>query len=192
MDYLLIDGDRFKNITELHQFLQENLDFPDFYGMNADALWDMLTGWVGFPLNIEWINYDGSLKYMGHDSEILLGIFRSAEKELKQEGFKFILKYRQECVAITKRRKLIIDGLNFDNSSELYNYIVNELGLDGRPWVNSDRLWQALSKKYDLSVTIEWRNFEKSREKLGKDAEEILNVLNEMQVLLKSFKVDVK
>jgi ribonuclease inhibitor len=59
--------------------------------MNADALWDMMTAWIEFPLTIEWINFHESLDKMGHDAEILLEIFRDAELEPLCKGFKFVL-----------------------------------------------------------------------------------------------------
>lgn len=36
----------FKNIrtrTQAHEYLKKELGFPDYYGENLDALWDMLT-----------------------------------------------------------------------------------------------------------------------------------------------------
>ncbi len=43
MHRLIIDGTKISNIEELHDFLSKTLKFPDYYGNNLDALWDMLT-----------------------------------------------------------------------------------------------------------------------------------------------------
>jgi RNAse (barnase) inhibitor barstar len=32
-----------KHYLEFHKRIQESLEFPDYYGMNYDALWDCLT-----------------------------------------------------------------------------------------------------------------------------------------------------
>ena len=49
----------FKNIIEkamMHQYLKEKLEFPDYYGNNLDALYDMLTS-LEEGTFIEIINY---------------------------------------------------------------------------------------------------------------------------------------
>ena len=49
----------FKNILDkimMHQYLKEKLEFPDYYGNNLDALYDMLTS-LEEGTFIEIINY---------------------------------------------------------------------------------------------------------------------------------------
>ena len=41
-----------KNQLDLHKELKEKLNFPEWYGNNLDALWDMLTGFIETPANI--------------------------------------------------------------------------------------------------------------------------------------------
>ncbi len=43
MKRLIIDGTKISDMEELHEFLSKSLRFPDYYGNNLDALWDMLT-----------------------------------------------------------------------------------------------------------------------------------------------------
>ena len=38
-----LDFKDIKNKKELHQYLKQELSFPDYYGSNLDALYDMLT-----------------------------------------------------------------------------------------------------------------------------------------------------
>jgi ribonuclease inhibitor len=192
LDNLLIDGNKFDNEGEIHQYLKEKLEFPNYYGMNFSALWDCLTGWVEYPLTITWINYDVTLEKMGHIAELFLSIFRSAERKLGHDDFKFILNYNQKAIAPVKRSKLRIDGEKFGRASDLYHYVVDQLNLTDHYWANPDRFWESLSEKYDLPATIEWINFEESRRKLGKEADEILKVLKEAEAILKSFKVEVQ
>ncbi|MGR6004921.1 barstar family protein, partial [Bacillus paranthracis] len=40
MDIIKLDGRTFTSKEVLHQILKKQLDFPSFYGENADALWD--------------------------------------------------------------------------------------------------------------------------------------------------------
>ena len=37
-----IDGNCFNNAKELHSYLKEKLSFPDYYGENLDALYDVM------------------------------------------------------------------------------------------------------------------------------------------------------
>ncbi len=46
MKKVTIDFAGCKNIYEIHSRMNEKLDFPDFYGENLDALWDVLTGFI--------------------------------------------------------------------------------------------------------------------------------------------------
>ena len=71
----------FENRRELHQYLAEELGFPEYYGMNLDALYDMLTTEINEPVHV-CFNYDGLIdddlrKY----SEKMVKVFRDAEEE---------------------------------------------------------------------------------------------------------------
>lgn len=46
------DANRYENV---HEWLQQTLDLPEWYGSNLDALWDCITGYVARPLTIRWI-----------------------------------------------------------------------------------------------------------------------------------------
>lgn len=58
MKQVTLNGDKITSVSDLHQTLKEQLELPDYYGENLDALWDCLTGWVGMPLLIEWKNIE--------------------------------------------------------------------------------------------------------------------------------------
>ncbi len=46
MKTVTIDFTGCKNIREVFSRMDEKLDFPEFYGKNLSALWDMLTGFI--------------------------------------------------------------------------------------------------------------------------------------------------
>ena len=48
----LVDVSRCETEEELHRVLRDSLGFPKFYGMNLDALWDCLTGFMAIPATI--------------------------------------------------------------------------------------------------------------------------------------------
>ena len=38
-----LDGEQMQNLRQAHCYLQQMLELPDYYGKNADALFDCLT-----------------------------------------------------------------------------------------------------------------------------------------------------
>ncbi|MFI3326619.1 MAG: barstar family protein [Clostridia bacterium] len=42
MEKIKVDFTGCKYLAELHKILKESLNFPDYYGENLDALWDLL------------------------------------------------------------------------------------------------------------------------------------------------------
>jgi len=77
-DIVTIDFTNVKSVYEIHKLISEKLDFPEWYGGNFPALWDMLTGYIK--------SYEIHLKGMGAVSEYLqlylqkiVEIFQKAE-----------------------------------------------------------------------------------------------------------------
>ena len=52
METITIDFTGAKNWDEVHERISKPLDFPEWYGKNLDALWDLLTGYIA-PCNIK-------------------------------------------------------------------------------------------------------------------------------------------
>ncbi|MEC1552869.1 barstar family protein [Bacillus haynesii] len=85
MKQVILYGEKITSVSDLHKELKEQLELPDYYGENLDALWDCLTGWVDMPLLIEWKNVEKSRIYLGDQAESYLQLFREAEETL--DGF---------------------------------------------------------------------------------------------------------
>ncbi|EWH20106.1 barstar family protein [Bacillus haynesii] len=82
MKQVILYGEKITSVSDLHKALKEQLELPDYYGENLDALWDCLTGWVSMPLLIEWKNVEKSRNYLGDQAEAYLQLFREAEETL--------------------------------------------------------------------------------------------------------------
>ncbi|MGW7734108.1 barstar family protein, partial [Bacillus velezensis] len=54
MEIVIIDEKDVTSTEALHRILKDQLDFPDYYGENLNALWDCLTGWIEYPLTLVW------------------------------------------------------------------------------------------------------------------------------------------
>ena len=58
MDKYTVDFSKVKYYIEIHEVLKRDLDFPDYYGGNTDALWDCLTDMLGDPSYIEILAFE--------------------------------------------------------------------------------------------------------------------------------------
>ena len=52
LTYRTLDFSRCPSYWELHETLRRELELPDWYGRNWDALWDSVTGIMAVPADI--------------------------------------------------------------------------------------------------------------------------------------------
>ena len=83
MDVIILNGQKMTSAEETHQYLQHKLNFPDYYGSNLDALWDMLTTISG-PAYIRLIETDAMKKNLGEYADSILNVFVEAAEENDQ------------------------------------------------------------------------------------------------------------
>jgi len=54
---ITIDFTGVKSVYEAHKLISEKLNFPEWYGGNLDALWDLLTGYIpSYEIHLKGIN----------------------------------------------------------------------------------------------------------------------------------------
>ncbi|KMQ16263.1 barstar family protein [Bacillus mycoides] len=87
METIQLDGRKFTSKEMLHKILKDQLDLPDYYGENADALWDCLTGWIDTPVKIEWEFFRESKKMLGSYADLILETFQDAQKKMPDEYY---------------------------------------------------------------------------------------------------------
>ncbi|REG22177.1 barstar family protein [Roseateles depolymerans] len=87
--HLIIDGSIIESEEDLHNAIADGLNLPSWYGKNIDALWDALTGMVGRPLKITWINADQSKRRLPRFEKYLSLLQEVAEqdRQLKRPDF---------------------------------------------------------------------------------------------------------
>ena len=71
-----LDFSKINYIEEVHQIIKQELDFPDYYGMNWDACWDCLTDMVGEHIHIEIMGMEKIQNKFPHDVKILLDMLK--------------------------------------------------------------------------------------------------------------------
>ena len=83
----------FEWAEEFYDLIQKKMSLPDWFGKNADALWDMLTGYIETPCEITLVgfNKEEPNKYNKSIIDKILFCFNKAEKDYPEE-FKIIMK----------------------------------------------------------------------------------------------------
>jgi ribonuclease inhibitor len=76
-----LNGSAIRSLDDLYDQLIEKLSFPDYFGRNLDALWDVLSHEVEGPFEIIWKHAAESKKAMGIDYERGLRVLRDLERE---------------------------------------------------------------------------------------------------------------
>ncbi len=88
VDYLypkdrILDFSSCKYSGEVHEIIRTELELPEWYGANLDALWDAVTGLMYVPANIK-IIYKPETKAsqkLSEEIERIISLFIEAEKE---------------------------------------------------------------------------------------------------------------
>jgi ribonuclease inhibitor len=69
--------------------LSRQLAFPDYFGRNLDALWDVLVADIKGPVEIVWKNAASSKKALGSDFDSVVDVLRRVAKE--REDFRVLM-----------------------------------------------------------------------------------------------------
>lgn len=77
---LELDGHNITSLQQLHREIAQQLELPDYYGENLDALWDVLTEWSE-PLEVTVQNSSALLYRLGEESGSVLQLLQEAEEE---------------------------------------------------------------------------------------------------------------
>ena len=75
-----LDGEMMTDQKALHDYLKKQLDLPDYYGKNLDALYDLLTERL-VPISIEFYNLSKAESLLGKYASSLVNTFKDAAEE---------------------------------------------------------------------------------------------------------------
>jgi ribonuclease inhibitor len=76
-----LPGRSISSLEDLYDQMTRQLHFPDYFGRNLDALWDVLTADLEGPVEIVWEDSTASRKSMGKTFEKVAALLREVEKE---------------------------------------------------------------------------------------------------------------
>lgn len=85
MKQIVLDGIQMINRYDTHSLIAEAMDFPEYYGKNLDALWDMLTTYD--EAEIRFLHTDPMLQNLGLYGCHLLECFFEASDENPKLSF---------------------------------------------------------------------------------------------------------
>ncbi|WP_020616508.1 barstar family protein [Paenibacillus daejeonensis] len=78
-------------------------------------------------------------------------------------------------------KEVILDGADMTTLADLHTQLAERLELPDHYGANLDALWDALTGGIALPLIIRWVNFGASRNRLGNDAERVLDLLREAE-----------
>ncbi len=82
MKKYIFDRTEFKWSEDFYRIIKGKFNLPDWFGENADALWDMLTGFIETPCEIIFKNFNKKENaYNERNINLILNCFKDAEKQ---------------------------------------------------------------------------------------------------------------
>ena len=75
MKQVILDGNILADATQVHDYLKEMLEFPEYYGKNLDALHDCLTDLQDVEITITSPDEDGAI------FQRILRVFKAADRK---------------------------------------------------------------------------------------------------------------
>lgn len=88
--------------------------------------------------------------------------------------------------------KVILNGEDFITKEELHSILKSKLELSDYYGNNLDALRDCLTGWIEVPMTLEWINFEKSKDNLGDYVQKLLEVFKEVQEEINGFILIVK
>lgn len=77
----IIDGKRVLSLDLFYDEIARQFDFPDYFGRNLDALYDVLSTDLEGPLEVIWQDSEVSHTAMGNDFQRLQDVLESVASE---------------------------------------------------------------------------------------------------------------
>lgn len=80
MKEIILDGKEMSDKAAAHKYIKKQMNFPDYYGENLDALWDLLST-TSTSISIYLINEQEMINNLGEYGGLLIGVFQDASFE---------------------------------------------------------------------------------------------------------------
>lgn len=107
MRNITLDGKEMPSRKATHLYLKQKFNFPEYYGENLDALWDLLTT-VGSPTQIRLLNHDLLDGQLGEYGSTLMSVLQAAAHENKNLSLEIVSSDEPDSIIHTKEQ---LEGL---------------------------------------------------------------------------------
>ncbi|PQP81440.1 barnase inhibitor [Paenibacillus sp. PCH8] len=89
-------------------------------------------------------------------------------------------------------RIIQIEGEHLHGKKELHRVLQDKLELGNHYGANLDALWDCLTGAVAMPLTIQWTDFEKSKASLGDYADQVIELMREVEEEVEGFTLDLK
>ncbi len=90
MKQVKFDFERIGTVDDFYLVAKRELELPEHFGKNLDALWDSLTGDIALPVSVQFVNL--SMTQL-ETFEKIISLFEEAAEELGDDfSFEYYLK----------------------------------------------------------------------------------------------------
>ena len=79
----LLPGKTVRSLDLFYDEISRQLAFPEHFGRNLDALWDVLSADIEGPIEVVWEDPDSSRLEMGGEFNRVLAVLKAVEKARK-------------------------------------------------------------------------------------------------------------
>ena len=79
----LLSGKTVRSLDDFYDEIARQLAFPEHFGRNLDALWDVLSADIEGPIEVVWKTPDSSRLEMGGDFDRIIVVLEEVEKARK-------------------------------------------------------------------------------------------------------------
>ncbi|MDY4078030.1 MAG: barstar family protein [Clostridium sp.] len=80
MKEIILDCKEMSSKEKAHEYIMKKMSFPDYYGKNLDALYDILSTYDK-EVYVKFINFESLFKQLGDYAVSLIDVFRESEEE---------------------------------------------------------------------------------------------------------------
>lgn len=86
MKKYIFNRDEFTWAEEFYDIIKKKMELPNYFGCNADALWDMLTGYIDTPCEIVLVGFGKEENvYNRNFLQRIISCFEDAAKEYPEQ-----------------------------------------------------------------------------------------------------------
>ena len=96
MKQYTVDFRGVKTYQEFYERIVKGMEFPEWCGYNADAVWDLLTGHAEYPAKITIYGIRQLPKALDRNSNLIAKVFQDAEVWFSETNTQFKVQFIDE------------------------------------------------------------------------------------------------